>query len=1021
MDCKISCETWLVILGTLLSVLLRCCTTLHPYSGEASPPMYGDYEAQRHWMEITVNLPIDQWYRNGSDNDLNYWGLDYPPLTAYHMYLCGRVAQFLNENYTKLHDSRGYESESHKVFMRTTVLLGDIFIFIPAIILYYHTCIRLGRVQEGEIKKRKQKPSRTLNEIKPMSPSLSTVLALLYPGIILIDHGHFQYNCVSLGLAILATVCLLHDRNISASVLFCLALNYKQMELYHALPFFLYLLSTCVPKPGQSALWGVLRLTKNRLYGSRGVLHRQFPVARGVFEDKVANVWCALNVVFKFKTRFDNYQMMRICLFATLSALFPSSVDLFLRPNLRKFVLALINSSLAFFLFSFQVHEKSILLVAIPVLLYFPYAPFVCFWFLCVSVFSMTPLLFKDQLAVAVIALSAFYVVSFRVSIEHAYRSSLNAQEGLREYYRSLFHTLLDIEYNKDIVKMTYRQLVKNYDALRTLLFHSVMFVSLLGCVVLGVLALALEPPARYPDLYPLIRIPQQFEDVRNIKEVVDESDGCGGKFSCVIVSEKFKGETVAAEAQAGQFRAARGAEVDPRLLAEDFHSGAVGRAETRWITRASPAVCPATSREQETANARRVEVNVSAPGKVILHGEHSVVYGKLALAASLGLRTKFRIAEISAPYLVVVNLPVLDTVFTYDLRKIKQHLIDPPLPLARQPSEFNWELPEFVHHAALVDKTDAFMAYSVGANNLNVAQQTALRSMFYLIAGILGSVNVELGSVLLESRTELTVGAGTGSSASYLVTVAAALVQYVKVKRGDGACNVSRYGFKPCYWDVNAEYFDEKELEMICKWALCAERIVHGTPSGVDNTICTYGFMVEFRKGLAPKLLEGMCPLRILLINTHVPRETKKQVSKVARLHEQYPDLVENVLRAMEDVAFTALQRVAALNAALRARGDAPPDTARYYDELGRLMTVNHHLLGALEVSHVRLDEAVLLLAMRGLHGKMTGAGGGGYAIGLVPPHMDARVVQDVAAELAARGFSVAITELGGPGLMLD
>ena len=48
--------------------------------------MYGDYEAQRHWMEITLNLPIQDWYRETKDNDLLYWGLDYPPLTAYHRY-----------------------------------------------------------------------------------------------------------------------------------------------------------------------------------------------------------------------------------------------------------------------------------------------------------------------------------------------------------------------------------------------------------------------------------------------------------------------------------------------------------------------------------------------------------------------------------------------------------------------------------------------------------------------------------------------------------------------------------------------------------------------------------------------------------------------------------------------------------------------------------------------------------------------------------------------------------------------
>ena len=62
------------------------------FSGQGQPPMYGDYEAQRHWQEITVNLPVNKWYFNSTQNDLLYWGLDYPPLTAYHSYFVGKVS-----------------------------------------------------------------------------------------------------------------------------------------------------------------------------------------------------------------------------------------------------------------------------------------------------------------------------------------------------------------------------------------------------------------------------------------------------------------------------------------------------------------------------------------------------------------------------------------------------------------------------------------------------------------------------------------------------------------------------------------------------------------------------------------------------------------------------------------------------------------------------------------------------------------------------------------------------------------
>lgn len=562
MYCKISSEIWLVIFGTLVAVLLRCCTMLHPYSGEGTPPMYGDYEAQRHWMEITTNLPLKDWYRNTTDNHLDYWGLDYPPLTAYHMYLCGTLAGFINANFTKLHDSRGHESETHKLFMRTTVLIGDILIYIPALILYYYTCVQLDKKKEESKKNQKKgNNNKSVLSLKIFDPSLSVVLGLLYPGLILIDHGHFQYNSISLGLFICAVICILHRWHISASIFFCLALNYKQMELYHSLPFFFYLLSTCIPKPGQTALSGLVYLSKISLTviiafsliwlpflfdieDIRQVLHRQFPVARGVFEDKVSNIWCALNVVFKFKTRFDNFQMMRICLFTTLSAILPSSVDLFLRPNVKKFVLALINSSLGFFLFSYQVHEKTILLAAIPVLLYFPYAPFTCFWFLCISVFSMTPLFVKDQLIIAFIALVVFYIVSFRVCIEHSFKSMFNSSEGLVEYYRRIGVILFNIDNAKNlklgtVIMLTYHKILQNKHALFALILHTTILFSLLGCAIIFVIGLLLDPPNRYPDLFPLITsvyscihflgffvffnvkqlsLPQDFGDIKNMK-----------------------------------------------------------------------------------------------------------------------------------------------------------------------------------------------------------------------------------------------------------------------------------------------------------------------------------------------------------------------------------------------------------------------------------------------------------------------------------------------------------------------
>ncbi|KAH3698799.1 dolichyl pyrophosphate Man9GlcNAc2 alpha-1,3-glucosyltransferase [Pelomyxa schiedti] len=104
--------------------------------------MHGDYEAQRHWMEITTALPLHLWYVNGTDNDLMYWGLDYPPLTAYFSWIWGKVAQAFVPSLVELHKSRGIETAETKLFMRSSVIISELITYIPAALfftfLYYN-------------------------------------------------------------------------------------------------------------------------------------------------------------------------------------------------------------------------------------------------------------------------------------------------------------------------------------------------------------------------------------------------------------------------------------------------------------------------------------------------------------------------------------------------------------------------------------------------------------------------------------------------------------------------------------------------------------------------------------------------------------------------------------------------------------------------------------------------------------------------------------------------------------------
>lgn len=59
--------------------------------------------------------------------------------------------------------------------------------------------------------------------------------------------------------------------------------------------------------------------------------------------------------LFFFRERFTNEYMAGLCIAVTMAATLPSCIHLFLKPKKQSFILSLIISSLAFFLFSFQV------------------------------------------------------------------------------------------------------------------------------------------------------------------------------------------------------------------------------------------------------------------------------------------------------------------------------------------------------------------------------------------------------------------------------------------------------------------------------------------------------------------------------------------------------------------------------------------------------------------------------------------------------------------------------------------
>ncbi|XP_053549643.1 dolichyl pyrophosphate Man9GlcNAc2 alpha-1,3-glucosyltransferase [Bombina bombina] len=468
----------LAALSVLLALTVRWAVSLNSYSGAGKPPMFGDYEAQRHWQEITFNLPVEQWYFNSTDNNLQYWGLDYPPLTAYHSALCAYVAHQLNPDWVALNTSRGYESLQHKLFMRATVLVADLLVYIPAAVLY---CF-------------------SVQEISNRNRVSCLLSILLYPGLILIDYGHFQYNSVSLGFAVWGVLALSYDHDLLGSMAFCFALNYKQMELYHSLPFFCYLLGKCFKRgiAGRGLMllfkigftviasfvvcWIPFLTDAEQIFQ---VLKRLFPVGRGLFEDKVANVWCSLSVLFKIKNVLSPETQLQLSFACTLLSVIPTCIKLAVNPSLKSFKFALVNCALSFFLYSYQVHEKSILLVSLPVCLIIHDVPLMSSWFLLVSTFSMLPLLIKDGLLMAyIVTMLAFLLIN--VAFLRIHEKTSEESLKLRPFCTAIRRSAPRFRIPEPVVGILF-------------------LASLVLMAALTFVSAVLVPPRRFPDLFPVL------------------------------------------------------------------------------------------------------------------------------------------------------------------------------------------------------------------------------------------------------------------------------------------------------------------------------------------------------------------------------------------------------------------------------------------------------------------------------------------------------------------------------------
>jgi mevalonate kinase len=176
-----------------------------------------------------------------------------------------------------------------------------------------------------------------------------------------------------------------------------------------------------------------------------------------------------------------------------------------------------------------------------------------------------------------------------------------------------------------------------------------------------------------------------------------------------------------------------------------------------------------------------------------------------------------------------------------------------------------------------------------------------------------------------------------------------------------------------------------ERSRTDLGKAALAWEKVFHGNPSGIDNTMSAIGGVALYRKSDELRSLHSNKPLHLVIGYSGEPSSTKEMVASVGR---QLENDRERVNKAFEGIEVLVRNAKLAIEA-----GDLVA--------LGQLLDLNHTILSSLMLCTTKLDDMCQAARRAGALGaKMTGAGGGGCMFALAPKRDEALRLRDVLGE---------------------
>ena len=199
--------------------------------------------------------------------------------------------------------------------------------------------------------------------------------------------------------------------------------------------------------------------------------------------------------------------------------------------------------------------------------------------------------------------------------------------------------------------------------------------------------------------------------------------------------------------------------------------------------------------------------------------------------------------------------------------------------------------------------------------------------------------------SIRINSTIPIAAGMGSGASVSCAIAQA-----------------VSTFLGKP---------FTYSEISSI---AFEVEKLHHGYPSGIDNTVIAFKQAVYYKREEEPELLKIGARLVFIIADSGIKSLTSEVVNAVRdawKLDQAHFDGIFSDIDSLVQKAFAEIKT-----------GNR--------EKIGSLMNKNHLLLQEMGVSHPVIDELVTSARLNGAYGaKLSGAGRGGNIIALIPPEL--------------------------------